>query len=107
MFLLIDICTEIKVMTKSELIEKISAQNEELTKKQVEFIVNGVFSSVKDALKTGDKVEIRGFGSFKIREKNSKVGRNPKTGDKVEVPSKNVPYFKPGKEIKELLIKAD
>lgn len=94
-------------MTKSELIEKISVQNEELTKKQVEFIVNGVFSSIKDALKTGDKVEIRGFGSFKIREKNSKVGRNPKTGDKVEVPSKNVPYFKPGKEIKELLIKAD
>jgi len=94
-------------MTKSELIEVISTQNQELTKKQVEFIVNGVFSSIKDALKTGDKVEIRGFGSFKIREKNSKVGRNPKTGDKVEVPSKNVPYFKPGKEIKELLIKAD
>lgn len=94
-------------MTKSELIEVISTQNQELTKKQVEFIVNGVFSSVKDALKSGDKVEIRGFGSFKIREKNSKTGRNPKTGDKVEVPSKNVPYFKPGKEIKELLIKAD
>jgi len=94
-------------MTKSELIEVIATQNQDLTKKQVEFIVNGVFSSVKDALNTGDKVEIRGFGSFKIREKNSKVGRNPKTGDKVEVPSKNVPYFKPGKEIKELLIKAD
>jgi len=94
-------------MTKSELIEEIATQNQDLTKKQVEFIVNGVFSSIKDALKTGDKVEIRGFGSFKIREKNSKVGRNPKTGDKVEVPSKNVPYFKPGKEIKELLIKAD
>ncbi|PLX69816.1 MAG: integration host factor subunit beta [Denitrovibrio sp.] len=94
-------------MTKSELIEVIATQNQDLTKKQVEFIVNGVFSSIKDALNTGDKVEIRGFGSFKIREKNSKVGRNPKTGDKVEVPSKNVPYFKPGKEIKELLIKAD
>lgn len=102
-----DICTEIKVMTKSELIEVIATQNPDLTKKQVEFIVNGVFSSIKDALKTGDKVEIRGFGSFKIREKNSKTGRNPKTGDKVEVPSKNVPYFKPGKEIKELLIQAD
>lgn len=107
MFLIKDICTEIKVMTKSELIEVISTQNQELTKKQVEFIVNGVFSSVKDALNKGDKVEIRGFGSFKIREKNSKTGRNPKTGDKVDVPSKNVPYFKPGKEIKELLIKAD
>lgn len=94
-------------MTKSELIELIAANNPELTKKQIEFIVNGVFSSIKDALKTGDKVEIRGFGSFKIREKNSKLGRNPKTGDKVEVPSKNVPYFKPGKEIKELLINAE
>jgi integration host factor subunit beta len=94
-------------MTKSELIEVISTQNPDLTKKQVEFIVNGVFSSIKDALNSGDKVEIRGFGSFKIREKNSKLGRNPKTGDKVDVPSKNVPYFKPGKEIKELLIKAD
>lgn len=92
-------------MTKSELIENISAQNTNLTKKQVEFIVNGVFSSIKDALRNDDKVEIRGFGSFKIREKNSKTGRNPKTGDKVDVPSKKVPYFKPGKEIKELLIK--
>jgi integration host factor subunit beta len=64
-----------------------------------------VFSSIKDALRNDDKVEIRGFGSFKIREKNSKMGRNPKTGDKVDVPSKKVPYFKPGKEIKELLIK--
>ena len=79
-------------MTKSELIENISAQNTNLTKKQVEFIVNGVFSSIKDALRNDDKVEIRGFG-------------NPKTGDKVDVPSKKVPYFKPGKEIKELLIK--
>ena len=92
-------------MTKSELIELLASQNQGLTKKQVEFIVNGVFSSIKDALTDGDKVEIRGFGSFKIREKNSKTGRNPKTGDKVDVPSKAVPYFKPGKEIKELLIK--
>lgn len=94
-------------MTKSELIEMIAANNPDLTKKQVEFIVNGVFSSIKDALSSGDKVEIRGFGSFKIRNKNSKTGRNPKTGDKVDVPPKEVPYFKPGKEIKELLIKMD
>lgn len=91
-------------MTKSELIEQIASDNPGLTKKQVEFIVNGVFQNVKDALNKGDKVEIRGFGSFKIREKNSKTGRNPKTGEKVDVPSKQVPYFKPGKEIKELLI---
>lgn len=94
-------------MTKSELIERISAANQDLTKKQIEFIVNGVFSSIKDALGTGDKVEIRGFGSFKIRSKNSKTGRNPKTGEKVDVPPKDVPYFKPGKEIKELLINMD
>lgn len=94
-------------MTKSELIEIISTENTNLTKKQIEFIVNGVFSSIKDALRNDDKVEIRGFGSFKIREKNSKTGRNPKTGDKVDVPSKKVPYFKPGKEIKELLIKTN
>ncbi|WP_022849973.1 integration host factor subunit beta [Limisalsivibrio acetivorans] len=92
-------------MTKSELIEAIAAENQNLTKKQIEFIVNGVFNSIKEALKEDDKVEIRGFGSFKIREKNSKTGRNPKTGEKVQVPSKKVPYFKPGKEIKELLIK--
>jgi len=92
-------------MTKSELIELIASQNQGLTKKQVEFIVNGVFSSIKDALTEGEKVEIRGFGSFKIREKNSKTGRNPKTGEKVDVPSKNIPYFKPGKEVKEFLIK--
>ena len=91
-------------MTKSELIEQISASYPDMTKKQIEFIINTVFISIKDALKNGDKVEIRGFGSFKIREKNSKVGRNPKTGTKVDVPEKKVPYFKPGKEIKEVLI---
>ncbi|MBQ3033765.1 MAG: integration host factor subunit beta [Deferribacterales bacterium] len=91
-------------MTKSELIEQISASYPDMTKKQIEFIINTVFISIKDALKKGDKVEIRGFGSFKIREKNSKVGRNPKTGSKVDVPEKKVPYFKPGKEIKEVLI---
>ena len=91
-------------MTKSELIEQVSASYPDMPKKQVEFIINTVFISIKEALKDGDKVEIRGFGSFKIREKTSKVGRNPKTGKKVDVPEKKVPYFKPGKEIKEVLI---
>lgn len=91
-------------MTKSELIEKLSEEYPSMTKKQIEFIVNGVFSSIKDTLKNGGKVEIRGFGSFKVREKSAKIGRNPKTGEKVEVPAKKVPYFKPGKEIKEQLI---
>ena len=91
-------------MTKSEMIEKMASENTNLTKKQVEFIVNGVFNMIKGALSEGDKVEIRGFGSFKVRQKNSKVGRNPKSGEKVEVPEKKVPYFKPGKEIKETLL---
>lgn len=91
-------------MTKSELIESIASQHPNMTKKNIEFIINSVFKSIKDSLQKGDKVEIRGFGSFKIREKSSKVGRNPKTGSKVDVPDKKVPYFKPGKEIKESLI---
>jgi len=91
-------------MTKSELIEKLSEEYPNMTKRQIEYIVNGVFSSIKDTLKNGGKVEIRGFGSFKVREKSAKTGRNPKTGEKVEVPAKKVPYFKPGKEIKEQLI---
>lgn len=91
-------------MTKSELIEMLCEENNSLTKKQVETIVNGVFDSIKDSIKSGNKVEIRGFGSFKIRQKTSKTGRNPKTGEKVEVPAKRVPCFKPGKEIKERLI---
>jgi integration host factor subunit beta len=91
-------------MTKSEMIEKIAMENPNLTKKDVEFIVNGVFDIIKGTLASGDKVEIRGFGSFKVRQKNAKIGRNPKTGEKVEVPAKKVPYFKPGKEIKETLL---
>jgi integration host factor subunit beta len=91
-------------MTKSEMIEKIAEEYPSLSKKDIEFIVNGVFSSIKETLKSGGKVEIRGFGSFKVREKAAKVGRNPKTGEKVNVPPKKVPYFKPGKEIKEQLI---
>lgn len=91
-------------MTKSKLIEKISESNPNLTKREVEFIVNNVFSNIKNALSNGEKVEIRGFGSFKVRDKNAKIGRNPKTGEQVEVPPKKVPYFKPGKEIKETLL---
>ena len=91
-------------MTKSELIEKMAEENPNLTRKQVEFIVNGVFDLIKKSLAEGNKVEIRGFGSFKIRDKKAKIGRNPKTGERVEVPAKKVPYFKPGKEIKETLL---
>jgi integration host factor subunit beta len=89
-------------MTKAELVEEV-ARTTELTKKHAEIIVDTVFKSIVDSLRTGEKIELRGFGSFRIRKRGSRLGRNPKTGDKVEVPPKRIPYFKPGKELKELL----
>ena len=89
-------------MTKAELVEEV-ARNTQLTKKHADVIVSTVFESIVDSLKDGEKIELRGFGSFRIRERGSRVGRNPKTGDRVSVPSKKIPYFKPGKQLKELL----
>ena len=91
-------------MTKSSIIDEIAQNNPNIPKKNIDFIVNQVFTSIKDALVEEDKVEIRGFGSFKVRVKAAKKGRNPKTGETVEVPEKKIPYFKPGKEIKESLL---
>ncbi|MGB5162708.1 MAG: integration host factor subunit beta [Thermoanaerobaculia bacterium] len=89
-------------MTKAELVEQV-AETTQLTKKHAELIVNTVFESIVESLKEGEKIELRGFGSFRIRQRGSRIGRNPKTGDRVEVPPKRIPYFKPGKELKELL----
>jgi integration host factor subunit beta len=89
-------------MTKAELVEKVANQIN-LTKKQTEVVVNTVFSSITDSLAEGNKVELRGFGSFRIRQRNARVGRNPKSGQKVDVPSKKVPFFKAGKELRELV----
>ena len=89
-------------MTKAELVEKVANQIN-LTKKQTEVVVNTVFSSITDSLADGKKVENRGFGSFRIRQRNARVGRNPKSGQKVDVPSKKVPFFKAGKELRELV----
>lgn len=89
-------------MTKAELVEEV-ARVSELTKKHSEIIVNTVFDSIVDALQKDEKIELRGFGSFRIRQRRSRQGRNPKTGDKVDVPAKRIPYFKPGKELKELI----
>jgi len=89
-------------MTKAELVEEVSKASE-LTKKHSEVIVNTVFHSIIDALKNGEKIELRGFGSFRIRQRGSRKGRNPKTGEQVDVPAKKIPYFKPGKELKELI----
>jgi integration host factor subunit beta len=91
-------------MTKAELVEKVSSQIN-LTKKQTEVVVNTVFQSITDSLSDGKKVELRGFGSFRIRERNARVGRNPKSGAQVDVPAKRVPFFKAGKDLRELVDK--
>ncbi len=89
-------------MTKAELIEEV-ANLASLTKKETELIVNTVFENITAALSQGDKVELRGFGSFRIRQRNPRKGRNPKTGDAVSVPEKRVPFFKVGKRLRELV----
>ncbi len=89
-------------MTKADLIEDVSRQVE-LTRKDSEIIVETIFDSIVHSLRAGDKIEIRGFGSFRTRQRNPRVGRNPKTGDRVEVPAKKIPFFKPSKELKDLV----
>ena len=89
-------------MTKAQLVEEV-ARTTQLTKKHAELIVNTVFDSIVQSLREGEKIELRGFGSFRIRQRGARIGRNPKTGARVEVPPKKIPYFKPGKELKELL----
>jgi len=100
-----EIADKAGVMTKAELVDEV-ARVVSLTKKQAETIVNIVFDSIVDSLRSGQKIELRGFGSFRLRNRKSRTGRNPKTGEKVDVPSKKIPYFKPGKELKELINKA-
>ena len=89
-------------MTKAELVEDV-ARAAELTKKDAERLVEIVFESIIETLNHGEKIELRGFGSFRVRERGARRGRNPKTGDPVSIPAKRVPYFKPGKELKELI----
>ncbi len=92
-------------MTKAELVEAVSRVSD-LTRKHSEVIVDAVFTSIIDALQKGDKIELRGFGSFRVRRRRSRTGRNPKTGAGVVVPAKKVPHFKPGKELRELINRA-
>jgi integration host factor subunit beta len=92
-------------MTKAQIIERVSEQITHLTKRQIEIVVNTIFNSIRDSLQKGDKTEIRGFGSFRLRSRRMKEGRNPKTGSTVNVPAKKVPFFKAGKELKALLNK--
>ena len=88
-------------MTKSELIDKVAEANAALTRKESEAIVNIIFDAMGDALRCGEKVEIRGFGSFTVRERDAREARNPKSGEIVKIPSKRVPFFKTGKELRE------
>ena len=89
-------------MTKADLIEEVS-RVVEMTRKDSEVIVETIFDSIVRSLRNGDKIEIRGFGSFRTRQRQPRIGRNPKTGTRVEVPAKRIPYFKPSKELKDLV----
>ena len=89
-------------MTKAELIDEVS-KVVEMTRKDSETIVETIFDSIVSSLHKGDKIEIRGFGSFRTRQRQPRVGRNPKTGSRVEVPSKRIPFFKPSKELRDLV----
>jgi integration host factor subunit beta len=89
-------------MTKADLVDHVTALGD-LTRRDGEVIVETLFDSIIDALKTNDKVEVRGFGSFRSRQRKPRTGRNPKTGESVAVPAKRVPYFKPSKELRDLV----
>lgn len=89
-------------MTKADLVEEVTRVTE-LPRKESETAVETVFESIISALQSGDKIEIRGFGSFRTRQRQGRIGRNPKTGAKVEVPPKSIPYFKPSKELKDFV----
>lgn len=92
-------------MTKADLIEEVS-RVVEMTRKDSEVIVEAIFDSIVRSLRGGDKIEIRGFGSFRTRERRPRIGRNPKTGARVDVPAKRIPFFKPSKELKDLVNEA-
>jgi len=88
-------------MTKSELIERVSERVPHISKKDTEVVVNTIFDSMTDALRSGKRIEIRGFGSFQVKVREAREGRNPKTGEEVKIPAKRTPFFKVGKELKE------
>ena len=90
-------------MIKSELIQQIAEENPHLYQRDVERIVSVVFEEITAALSRGDRVELRGFGAFSVKNRPARVGRNPRTGSKVEVSEKYVPFFKTGKEMRERL----
>ena len=94
--------TKQSTLTKADLIEEV-LRITELPRKESETIVETIFDSIIESLQKGQKIEIRGFGSFRTRERRGRIGRNPKTGAKVEVPAKRIPFFKPSKELKDFV----
>lgn len=90
-------------MTKSELIQRIAEMNPHLYHRDVERIVSTIFEEIAEALSRGDRVELRGFGAFSTKKRDSRIGRNPRTGEAVQVEAKSVPYFKTGKQLRERL----
>ncbi len=88
-------------MTKSDLIERVAHRLPHISKKDTEIVVNTIFDSMTEALRRSDRIEIRGFGSFQVKIREAREGRNPKTGEEVKIPAKRTPFFKVGKELKE------
>ncbi len=90
-------------MTKSELIAQLAADNPHLRQQDVETLVSVIFDRISDTLADGGRVELRGFGAFSVKRRDARTGRNPRTGEAVEVPGKAAPFFKPGKELREIV----
>jgi integration host factor beta subunit len=94
-------------MTKSGLIESVAEKTPHISKKDTEVVVNTIFDAMTDALRRGERIEIRGFGSFQVKVREARDGRNPKTGEMVNIPAKRTPFFKVGKELKEMVDAAE
>ena len=90
-------------MIRSELIQKVSEENPHLYQRDVEKIVNAIFEEIIEAMADGDRVELRGFGAFSVKQREARVGRNPRTGESVQVEEKHVPFFKAGKLLRDRL----
>ena len=105
MILLVLEAGKVTRMTKSELIARLAEQNPSLYHRDLEQLVNTVFETITKALEDGDRVELRGFGAFSVRERKARIGRNPRTGEPVNVEAKRMPFFKMGKGMRERLNK--
>src|SRR4051794_3647545 len=92
-----------EAMIRSELVQQLCTDFPDLTQREVEGVVSAIFDSITDQLAKGGRVELRGFGAFSTRQRDARLGRNPRTGESVSVDAKRVPYFKPGKEMRERL----